>query len=130
MIFENVLMPYILATHHHLVHISCLLTSICILCMYKITVNPNIINACNISSSNSGYIPIWWINQPNAAFYWMMCNNILNLLCNGVVNILKHRSQKQSRNISKYEIKNNNGYINMAILITVVFSNLFTTMIG
>ena len=127
MLFLNALMPYVLATHHHIMHISCLFTSLIILFVQDIPINHHLETTCNIPKNIR---LTWWINQPNAAFYWMLANNFLNIILSGFMNILKVQTQKHRRYHHKYQIRHDHGYLNTVLLIIAIFGNLISTMIG
>ena len=71
------------------------------------------------------------IQTPSAAFFWLIFNNLINIILAGVKNVLSDRTTNQRALAkSRHDAKHNNGYFNMFLHLAMVFMNFFSVMIA
>jgi hypothetical protein len=85
---EKMMMPYILACQHPLMHISILSVS-CILWF----LHPDNTTVKNCNQEKTDFL----IGTPTAAYFWMMLNNVINLVMSIVKYLLQSRFETERR---------------------------------
>ena len=142
MIVEKVMMPYILACQHHIMHLSCLLVSMIAL---HIQSGNNLddggkSNQFNTFQEEKEFFAACYgapgkINQyfgtPQAAFTWFYVNNIVNLVLIAIETYdnRKHEQQRVTNGVKVLE-QGNRTYRNMFMQLARVILNFYTVVIG
>ena len=81
MLLENLFMPYVLAKQHPVMHLSMLTVSLIIFIWFQEEALHFDMKACKPTTN-------FWVGTPIAAFFWMMFNNVINLLLTAVEYVL------------------------------------------
>jgi len=89
MLIEKIMMPYILAEQHPVIHLTMLVVSI----LVKLTDSHVLIWDSTTCKKDT----VYWLNTPYAAFWWLIANNVLNLVFGFVQKILSNRTNAVRR---------------------------------
>ena len=72
MLIEKIMMPYILAEQHPVIHFTMLVVSI----LVKLTDNDILVWDEKTCRKDTNY----YLNTPEAAYWWLIANNVLNIM--------------------------------------------------
>ena len=73
----------------------------------------------------------FYIQTPKAAFFWLIINNVVNIILGGVQKVLQERTSSKRMNAKhRFDARHNFGYINMFLQLTMVLLNFYAVIIA